>query len=228
MPQKRSEAAQEYLIVALDFNNLKEAQKLVRRLGNLVLWYKVGLELFFASRGDIISFLKKKKKKIFLDLKLNDIPATVERACRVLAGYECDLLSVFGTEATVRAACAGLMGSPTRVVNVSVLTSEEGGAGTGGVVLRRALETRQAGGVGVVCSAKENPRLRQRLPPSFLIINPGIRLLGMPADDQRRVATPGDALRTGANHIVVGRPITRSNCPEQVVQEIHNELSCAL
>lgn len=225
---KKSEDFKEFLIVALDFDSLDRAKDLVLQLGESVVWYKVGMELFFAEGRSILKFLKQKNKKVFLDLKIRDIPRTVERACRVLGQFGCELVSVFGDYDTVKAALFGLsvFGGSCRVVNVSVLTSQEADEGTRALVLSRALETLRAGGSGVVSSAQETAFLRKEIPEPFLIINPGIRLKILDADDQKRVATPQEAYLAGASQIVVGRPITQSTNPCEVVWEIYRSLEC--
>jgi orotidine-5'-phosphate decarboxylase len=212
------------LIVALDTASWEQALKWVDRLPQ-VLWWKVGLELFTAVGPQILQALKERGKRIFLDLKLHDIPHTVGRAAQVAVGYGVDLLTVHaaGGSAMLRAAVAATQGSSCRLLAVTLLTSlgpdqvrQELGVerDPGDYVLQLARLALDQGVSGLVCSPQEVGRLRQALGPEVLLVTPGIRLGDPEAeDDQRRVCTPAVALRAGADYLVVGRPITAAADP---------------
>lgn len=214
----------DFLIVALDFPDAESALTIVDNLGEQATFYKVGMELFFADGNTVIRHLQNRGKKIFLDLKLRDIPATLERSVRVIANkYKPDFLTVFALEDGVKAAVTGSNGK-MKILNVTVLTSEVRN-NVAEIVKQKAILTQKAGGDGVVCSGLETKMLREFLPPDFTIVNPGIRLIGNPANDQKRIVTPKQALLAGASHIVVGRPITRSENPKEVFESILASLS---
>ncbi len=212
------------LIVALDTASWEQALEWVDRLPQ-VLWWKVGLELFTAVGPQIFQALKERGKRIFLDLKLHDIPHTVGRAAQVAVGYGVDLLTVHaaGGSAMLRAAVAATQGSSCRLLAVTLLTSlgpeqvrQELGVerDPGDYVLQLARLALDQGVSGLVCSPQEVGRLRQALGPEVLLVTPGIRFGDPEAeDDQRRVCTPEAALRAGADYLVVGRPITAAADP---------------
>ncbi len=212
------------LIVALDTASWEQALEWVDRLPQ-VLWWKVGLELFTAVGPQIFQALKERGKRIFLDLKLHDIPHTVGRAAQVAVGYGVDLLTVHaaGGSAMLRAAVAATQGSSCRLLAVTLLTSlgpeqvrQELGVerDPGDYVLQLARLALDQGVSGLVCSPQEVGRLRQALGPEVLLVTPGIRFGDPEAeDDQQRVCTPEAALRAGADYLVVGRPITAAADP---------------
>ncbi len=212
------------LIVALDTASWEQALEWVDRLPQ-VLWWKVGLELFTAVGPQIFQALKERGKRIFLDLKLHDIPHTVGRAAQVAVGYGVDLLTVHaaGGSAMLRAAVAATQGSSCRLLAVTLLTSlgpeqvrQELGVerDPGDYVLQLARLALDQGVSGLVCSPQEVGRLRQALGPEVLLVTPGIRFGDPEAeDDQQRVCTPAEALRAGADYLVVGRPITAAADP---------------
>ncbi len=212
------------LIVALDTSSLEEALEWVERLPQ-VQWWKVGLELFTAVGPPILQALKERGKRIFLDLKLHDIPRTVGRAVQVAVGHGVDLLTVHaaGGSAMLHSAATAVQGSSCRLLAVTLLTSlgpeqvrRELGIerDPGDYVLQLAQLALEQGLRGLVCSPQEVGRLRQALGPKVLLVTPGIRL-GDPeaGDDQRRVCSPATALRAGADYLVVGRPITAAADP---------------
>ncbi|MGY2800490.1 orotidine-5'-phosphate decarboxylase [Thermostichus sp. MS-CIW-25] len=215
------------LIVALDTPSQEQALEWVDSLPQ-VLWWKVGLELFTAAGSSILQALKERGKRIFLDLKLHDIPHTVGRATEVAVGYGVDLLTVHaaGGSAMLRSAVAAAQGSSCRLLAVTLLTSisppqvrQELGIemDPADYVLHLARLAQAQGFTGLVCSPQEVSRLRQALGPEVLLVTPGIRLSqangGDGEDDQRRICTPDEALRAGADYLVVGRPITASPDP---------------
>jgi len=220
------------LIVALDFPEAKEALAFVDRLGPTVERYKIGLELYTACGPSIVEELRRRDKRVFVDLKLHDIPETVGRAAAVIGKLGAELLTVHaagGVEMMRRAVQAA---PETRVLGVTVLTSFDvsdlhadgiSSDSTAEQVLRRARLAEQAGCAGVIASPLELKALRAILPPGFLIVTPGIRP-ATSADDQKRVATPKQAKLDGANAIVVGRPIRDAQDPVEAARGILQDL----
>ena len=231
----------ERLIAALDVPTRDDAERLVERLGTSVSYYKVGMELFYALGGDIVTWLKGREKKVFLDLKLHDIPNTVGNGLCSLLRLRPDILNVHtagglrmmqtAREALHRA--ADEMGVPCpRLIGVTVLTSMDAQDWTGlghtgtiaGAVLRRAKLAQEAGLDGVVASPAETAEIRRACGDDFLIVTPGIRPAGASHDDQRRVMTPAGAMRAGASQIVVGRAIYAAENPRAAAEEILKEM----
>lgn len=231
----------ERLIAALDVPTRDDAERLVERLGTSVSYYKVGMELFYALGGDIVTWLKGREKKVFLDLKLHDIPNTVGNGLCSLLRLRPDILNVHtagglrmmqtAREALHRA--ADEMGVPCpRLIGVTVLTSMDaqdwaglGHTGTiADAVLRRAKLAQEAGLDGVVASPAETAEIRRVCGDDFLIVTPGIRPAGASHDDQRRVMTPAGAIRAGASQIVVGRAIYAAENPRAAAEEILREM----
>jgi orotidine-5'-phosphate decarboxylase len=229
------------LVVALDVGGLDQATALVDRLGEDVWWYKVGLELFVAAGPEAVRVLKGRGKRVFLDLKLHDIPNTVSRAAAQLVDLGADLLDLHvsaGSEAmsmaaaSVKLACGD--GPRPKLIGVTVLTSA-GSLKPGDQplapeelvreVARRALAAREAGLDGVVCPAGAMDEVRRQCGNDFLMLVPGIRPLGSARGDQRWVATPGEAMAAGARWIVVGRPIHATEDPPAAAREILAEMA---
>ncbi len=233
------------LIVALDYPTWQEAESLVRQLTN-VTFFKVGLEMFLSSRGQAVEALQALGKKVFLDLKFHDIPNTVAQACRQAVGMGADILNVHAlggrqmmTQAGEAVADQALKrGIPApALIAVTILTSmgdtdlEEVGlpALPADNVRRLARLTKESGLQGVVASPQEITLIRQACGQDFLIVCPGVRPQGAALGDQKRVMTPQSAMAAGADYLVVGRPITRSEDPvaaaEAVLEEIRQGLS---
>ena len=211
------------LIVALDVPSLADARALVQRLGAEATFYKVGLELVLAGGPAFVRELVRAGKQVFLDMKLLDIGNTVERATRAAAATGATFLTVHAQDRkTLAAAVAGKKGTALRILGVTVLTNldagdlrEQGlGDEPGDLVARRAALARAVGCDGVVASGQEARRVRTMLGPAMAIVTPGVRLPGDHAGDQARVTTPQAALADGADHLVVGRPITAAADPE--------------
>jgi len=240
---KGSGAAQvrERLIVALDQPDLKTALQHVDRIGDSVLWYKIGLQLFCAAGRDSVLALAERQKRVMLDLKLHDIPATVEKAIRALEGLPISLLTVHasgGPEMLKSAAAAAryLAGTP-RVLGVTMLTSLEGTeipplwnpkTDVEEKVLALAAACEEAGVDGVVASPREIHGLRLTYPAPFLIVTPGIRGPNDPVHDQKRTLSLPEAFARGADYVVVGRPILESQDPHGVVAAYDAALAAAL
>ena len=224
------DATKSRLFVALDMPDATAAKALVARLGDTVAAYKIGLELLFGGGIALAQDLKSHGKHIFLDMKLLDIPNTVEKAAANIAGLGLDYLTIHGTDRkTLDAAVKGRGKSQLKLLAVTVLTSldaldlvEQGISGTSPVklVVRRALMAKAAGFDGVIASGHEAADVRAATGPSFLIVTPGIRLTAGPDGDQARVMTPAAAIAAGATHLVVGRPVTGAKDPAAVAREI--------
>jgi orotidine-5'-phosphate decarboxylase len=227
-------APRERLIFALDVPDLTRAKRLVGRLADTVIFYKIGLELATSPHYfELLRWLIDHDKKVFTDLKLYDIPATVAAAVRQLSKSGASFLTVHGDRAIMTAAAAE-KGDRLKVLAVTVLTSiapqdlvEMGiGLTVEELALQRARAAVESGCDGVIASGLEAARLRQTLGASPLIVTPGIR----PAeaarnDDQRRVVTPTLALRSGADYIVVGRPIRDAADPYRAAAAIQTEIA---
>jgi orotidine-5'-phosphate decarboxylase len=223
----------ERLIVALDVPDAKAAHRLIQRIGDAAVFYKVGLQLFTSEGPQFVAELARSGRKVFLDLKLHDIPNTVAHAIQAVNGLGVSMLTVHasGGIEMLRAAVAAA-GSQLTLLAVTVLTSlndrqlqEVGvGGGTTDQVLRLAVLAESAGCQGVVASAREVLGLRRALGDRLAIVSPGIRPAGVGKDDQERVATPSEAIRAGASHLVVGRPITHATDPAQAIEAILTEM----
>ncbi len=225
------------LIVALDMPTVEEAARLVAHLQDGVHFYKVGLELLFAGGLDFAQHLKAHGKRVFLDMKLLDIGNTIERAVANAADFGVDFLTVHGHDLkTLHAAVVGRGNSPLKLLAVTVLTNlsaddlKQQGSHMmpGDLVLHRARLAHEAGFDGVIASGQEAHRIREAVGPDFLIVAPGIRLEGSAMDDQERVMTPEHAVRAGADHIVVGRPITQSDDPRAAALSFVHHIRDAL
>ena len=229
-------APRERLIVALDVSDVVEAERLVERIGDEACFYKIGMELAYCGEGlGLVRRLAAAGIKVFLDLKLHDIPNTVERAVAQAARLGAAFLSVHGYPQTMGAAAAGAKGSGLRLLAVTVLTSYddedllEAGYRFGVVELvRRRAEQAQALGVdGLVASAAEAAGVRQAVGKEMILATPGIRSAGAAIGDQKRVATPASAISAGADYLVVGRPIATAPDPRAAAASIVAEIAAA-
>ncbi|MDO9607743.1 MAG: orotidine-5'-phosphate decarboxylase [Brevundimonas sp.] len=215
----------ERIICALDVPTTAEAAALVARVQDAVGFYKIGLQLFAAGGMDLARDLKAEGRKVFLDWKLHDIGATVEKAAANLADAGCDLLTVHARPQVMAAAARGVAGSGLKVLGVTVLTSltaedlaaDDHRLSPADLVELRVRQALEAGIDGVVSSPHEAARVREIAVaagrPDFLIVTPGVRPAGSALDDQARAATPEAALQAGATHLVIGRPITAATDP---------------
>lgn len=229
-------ALRDKLIVALDVPEYDPARELVEHLGDEVSFYKIGLELVFSGGLDLAQELKNEGKRVFLDMKLLDIGNTVERAVATAAGLGVDFLTIHGHDRkTLAAAVKGRGSSQLKILAVTVLTSLDAGdlaeQGTSmapaDLVLHRARMAHEAGIDGVIASGQEAARVRAATSPDFLIVTPGIRLPGGEAGDQTRITTPQQALRDGANHLVVGRPINAAPDPVAAARVFLEQIAAA-
>lgn len=223
------------LIVPLDLPTADEARAMVETLGDMVSFYKVGLELFATDGMGLARELKSQGKQVFLDWKLHDIGTTVQRAAAVLADTGCDLLTVHGEPQVMASAVRGKGRSDLKILAVTVLTSltdadlvEMGYAhGARALVERRIHQAVEAGCDGVVASPHEAALARAIGGKDFLVVTPGVRPDWAAKNDQARAATPAEALKSGASHIVCGRPITAANEPQAAARRIVAEMAGA-
>ena len=236
--------ARDRLICALDFPTFDEAKALVEELGDAVTFYKVGMELFYGAGPDIIRYLKEKDKKVFLDLKLQDIPNTVAHSLAVLTRLGADIMNVHAVGGSkmmaegmkaVKEAAAELGRPAPKLIAVTVLTSMDEGQWKplnyarpiGEEVLDLAALTKESGRDGVVASPREAAGIRERCGKDFLIVTPGVRPAWAASNDQSRIATPAAAIGNGSTHLVVGRPITRADNKQEAVRKILEEMEGA-
>jgi orotidine-5'-phosphate decarboxylase len=215
-------APRDRLIVALDIPTVEGARALVRRLGPAATFYKVGLELAMAGGLGLARELAGQGARVFLDMKLLDIENTVARAAHNAAATGATFLTVHAQDGkTLRAAVSGKTGTNLKVLGVTLLTNLDAGdvreqgidASPSDLVARRAGLAREAGCDGVVVSGREAARVRAIIGPQMTIVTPGIRMAGGAAGDQARVTEPDQAIATGADYIVVGRPISEAADP---------------
>src|SRR5699024_1595301 len=228
-------ATRERLIMALDVPDTTQARALVEQLDTSVAIYKVGLELFMADGFfALVDWLKARDKKVFVDLKLFDVPATVGRAVARLAARDIDFVTVHGNQGIMQAAAAASSGN-LQILAVTALTSLDQGdldelgfqCDVGALVLSRARRALAAGCAGVVSSGMEVAALRRHAPDRLIAVTPGIRPVAND-DDQKRVMTPADAIAAGSDYLVVGRPIRDANDPRAAADDIQAEIQQAL
>lgn len=224
-------ATDDRLIVALDVANLIQGMDLVQRLGDAVGFYKIGLGMLTGGGLALANELKQDYgKRIFLDMKLFDIGATIEAAVRGLAQYDLDFLTVHGDPQVVRAAGEGKAGTGLKILAVTVLTSLDRAdldanmmqAGDiHAITLERAVRALEAGADGVIASPQEAAAIRA-LPVARgrLIVTPGVRPSGAATGDQKRIATPYQAITDGADHLVIGRPIWQATDPAAAARAV--------
>lgn len=227
--------ADDRLILALDVPNIVQGLALVDRLGDAVSFYKIGLGMLTGGGLALANELKQERgKRVFLDMKLFDIGATIEAAVRGLAQYDLDFLTVHGDPQVVRAAAEGKAGTGLKILAVTVLTSLDRSDLDANLIkpgdiheitLERAARALEAGADGVIASPQEAAMIRA-LPQAKgrLIVTPGVRPAGAAVGDQKRIATPRQAITDGADHIVVGRPIWQAPDPAAAARAIVAEL----
>ncbi|MCD4788079.1 MAG: orotidine-5'-phosphate decarboxylase [Desulfobacterales bacterium] len=236
--------AKDYIVFSLDVPSLKKAEQYIELLSEYVGMFKVGLELFISSGPDIIKIIKTSgKAKIFLDLKLHDIPATVSRAMASIADLGVDFATVHCGEnkKMLEAAVAGSAGK-VGVVGVTVLTSVSGedidaagfrsefSSDISRLVMNRAKMAKDAGCAGIVCSGLEVKMIKENFGKGFIALTPGIRPSweGMNKDDQRRITTPAQAIENGSDYLIIGRPIRDAKNPKEAAIHIAEEIESVL
>jgi orotidine-5'-phosphate decarboxylase len=226
----------ERLIIALDTASVEAAAALVARIGDAGIFYKVGMELAYAGGLSLVERLVGEGKKVFLDLKLHDIPNTVERATAQAARLGASFLTVHAYPQTMKAALVGAAGTPLELLAVTVLTSmndkdliEAGyGSGVETTVVHRARQARSRGMHGLVLSPHELAMVRGAIGAQMRLVTPGIRPRGASAGDQKRVTTPTDAIAAGADYLVVGRPVSEAQDPREAALAITAEIEQGL
>ena len=229
-------APRDRLIVALDTSDVGEASWLVERIGDAAVFYKIGMELAYSGGLPLVSELAAAGKQVFLDLKLHDIPNTVERTTAQAAKLGAKFLTVHAYPQTMRAAVRGAKESGMQVLAVTVLTSYDDADlfdavyrfGVVETVRRRAEQALELGVDGLVASAAEAAMARQTVGAGLILVTPGIRPEGAAAGDQKRVATPAEAMRNGADYLVIGRPVTQAPDPRAASEAIVAEIGAAL
>jgi orotidine-5'-phosphate decarboxylase len=226
-------ATRERLIFAMDVPDADAARQLAERLGDSVQFYKLGLELMMAGGYfELVDWLVERGKKIFVDLKFFDVPATVGRAVSRLNGRGVTFATVHGNQSIMKAAAAAA--EDVQILGVTVLTSLDRGdlddlgfdCDVGELVLSRARRALEAGCAGVISSGLEAPRLREHIDARLLVVTPGIRPVdNRPADDQKRVVNVEQAFANGADYIVVGRPIRDAENPREAAEAIQKSIA---
>jgi orotidine-5'-phosphate decarboxylase len=224
------------VIVALDVSSVRDAEMLIEQLGDSITFYKIGMELAYIGGVPLGERLIRAGKKVFFDLKLHDIPNTVERATAQIAGTGATFMTVHAYPQTLAAAALGAKGSTLGLLGVSVLTSMSEddaaragyGMGIADLVRRRARQAQENHAAGLVCSPLEIASVRETVGQALKIVTPGVRPAGSATGDQKRVMTPGDAIQAGADHLVVGRPITHAADPLAAAKAVVAEVAAAI
>jgi orotidine-5'-phosphate decarboxylase len=228
-------AARDRVIVALDLSDVEAAEKTIWTLGDSIGFYKIGYELVMAGGLNLAEDLVQGGKKVFLDMKLHDIGNTVMHATKRAAKLGATFLTVHAFPQTMRAAVEGRGDSDLGVLAVTVLTSWDDGdlkdagysATVPELVARRAAQAEAIGVDGLVCAPSEAKDLRQRLGAKMLLVTPGIRPAGSEKGDQKRIMTPGDAIKAGVDYMVIGRPIVAAEDPKAAAEKIVEEIETA-
>jgi orotidine-5'-phosphate decarboxylase len=221
------------IIVALDVASAAEARSIVSSLCDSVSFYKVGLELYASAGMDFVRELKSQGHRVFLDLKLYDIPETVRRAVVPIARSGVDFLTIHGMRQVMQAAVAGRGASDLKLLAVTVLTSVDDAdlaadgysKTTSDLVALRARNAMTDGVDGLICSPLDVAAVRAVTGPKPILVTPGVRSAGASAADQKRIATPAQAVANGADYLVIGRQITRATDPRAEVSRILEELT---
>jgi orotidine-5'-phosphate decarboxylase len=224
------------LIVALDYWDINEAIALVDTLGDEVTFYKIGLGLQLAGGDRLAQTLIARGKRVFLDYKYLDIEETIKTAVRRAAEFGVDFLTIHGVGGVLRAAVEGRGSSRLKLLCVTVLTCMDADdvkemgfqCNVEELVLARARKALDTGVDGVIASAREAAKIKTTAGGKLLVVTPGIRPKDSASDDQKRVATPGVAVRDGADYLVIGRPITKAPDPKQAARDIVDEMAAAL
>ena len=227
--------ARDRLIVALDLADARAAEAMVERLGDAVSFYKIGYQLAFAGGLPLADTLVRAGKQVFLDMKLHDIGNTVASGVESVARLGATFLTVHAYPQTMKAAVEARRGSALKILAVTVLTSyddidlAESGytMGVDDLVARRAQQAHDMGVDGLVCSPEEAAPLRLVVGSDMTFVTPGIRPAGAASGDQKRVATPSQAIAAGADYLVVGRPIVSASDPKAAAQAIVAEIATA-
>lgn len=232
----RLDDARDRMIVALDVADTQKATALVSQLGDSVSFYKIGMELVYGGGLDFARDLAASGKKVFLDLKLHDIPNTVKKAAAQVSRLGMTYLTVHAFPQTMKAALEGTQGTGTKILGVTVMTSYDDSdlatvgyaMGVKDLVARRAQQAKEIGIGGLILSAEEVTAMRALIGSSLDLVTPGIRPAGAAVGDQKRVMTPGEAIKAGATRLVIGRPITDAQDPKAAADAVAQEIAAAL
>ena len=224
------------IICAIDTHDQQHAINLIKQIKDLVSIFKLGLEFFIANGYEGVKAISALDVKIFLDLKLSDIPNTVARAAKILKDLEIEMLSIHMLSgiSAIQAVCDELSDTDIKILGVTILTSlNDQDLFLMGIknkasqqVLRLAKLAEENNVHGIICSAHELPNIRKYCKPDLITVVPGIRLSHLNAHDQKRVVTPKKALEDDANYIVIGRPITQSEDPRRILSTILKNIGC--
>ncbi|MGB7286635.1 MAG: orotidine-5'-phosphate decarboxylase [Salaquimonas sp.] len=228
--------ARNRLILALDVPTIEEARTIIEELGDSVSFFKIGHQLAFVGGLELARDLKASGKHVFLDMKLLDIDNTIEKGVSNIAKMNIDMLTLHAYPKAMRAAVKAAQGTDLCLLGVTVLTSmdqsdlEEAGYHDDpkNLVLKRARQAFDAGMGGIVCSGEEANEVRQIIGPDMALVTPGIRPAGAAAGDQKRVMTPGAAIKAGSSHLVIGRPILAASDKKAAADNIVSEIKSAL
>jgi orotidine-5'-phosphate decarboxylase len=221
------------LIIALDVDSADQALDLIAEIGPAADFYKIGMELYAAAGMDLVKQVSAFGKNVFLDLKLYDIGETVKRATRIICQNGLvQLLTVHGSNSIMKAAVEGRGSAATRLLAVTVLTSFDEtdlrdlgyAVPVSDLVALRVRKAMESGMDGIVCSPLEVARVREIGGPNLTLVTPGVRSAGAAQGDQKRVATPSEAIRDGSDYLVVGRQVTRSENPRKACEDILAEI----
>ena len=224
------------IIIALDVETADEARQIVQATSPSVDFFKIGMELYAAAGMDFVKELCGSGNQVFLDMKFYDIGETIRRAVKQIAQSGVRFLTVHGSESVMRAAVEGRADSKLQLLAVTVLTSfdQTDLADLGypcsveDLVALRVSKAMKAEMDGIVCSPLEAGRVRRIAGPDAILVTPGVRSAGSTKGDQKRVATPAEAIRDGAKYLVIGRQVTRAQNPAAAVQQILDELAAAV
>lgn len=232
----RIEDARDRMIVALDVADTAKAAALVKTLGDSVSFYKIGMELVYGGGLEFATDLAASGKKVFLDLKLHDIPNTVQKAAAQVSRLGMTYLTVHAFPQTMKAALEGTRGTNTKILGVTVMTSYDDSdllaagyaMGVKDLVAHRARQAKEIGIGGLILSAEEVRAMRKLVGETLDLVTPGIRPAGAAVGDQKRVMTPGEAIAAGATRLVIGRPITEASDPKATADAVAREIEAAL
>ena len=223
------------IYVAIDTDSFDNAKKIINQLDYKYCGVKIGKELFTCCGPEIVMWVKKEGFKVFLDLKFHDIPNTVMKACHAASKLNIDILNVhaLGGKNMMLAAKSAITNYKTKLIGVTLLTSHQqdflNEAGLQGsiedCIKRLAISVAESGLDGIVCAASDIPNIREYLPKDFIFITPGIRFEKLSNDDQKRAASPVEAINFGSNALVIGRPITGATNPKDVLLKLYDQIN---
>ena len=228
--------ARDRMIVALDVPSVSEARALVEKLGDSTTFYKLGMQLIFAGGLPLIDELRRAEKRVFLDMKLLDIDNTIEGAIKSIVKRRPLLTTIHAYPKAMRAAVKARPADGPGLLAVTVLTSMNDAdlknagyaSGAAALVKARAAEARNVGMDGIVCSPREAAAVRKAIGPDMLIVTPGIRPAGVATGDQKRIMSPAEAIKAGADYLVAGRPVSGADDPAAAAESIVKDIERAL